>query len=97
MRLWSFVHGSHDCTRPFAGDAVANGGQLAPKLIDSLRELQKCNKGMCDRKDELGQKMQQLKGKIPGQQMPPGAAGEDDDEEEPQPGKAIGQKEDQGD
>jgi hypothetical protein len=63
------------------------------KLVDSVRELQKCNKGVCDKKDALGQKMKQLKGKIPAPQMPPGAAGEDDDEEEPQLGKAMGLKE----
>jgi tetratricopeptide (TPR) repeat protein len=62
-------------------------------LVDSVRELQQCNKGMCEKKDELGQKMKKLKGKIPAPDMPPGAAGEDEDEEDPQLGKQLGQKE----
>ncbi len=54
------------------------------KLIDTLRQLQQAAMAMGQKKQELGDKMKQLRGKIPEDQMPPGAAG-DDDEEEDQP------------
>jgi tetratricopeptide (TPR) repeat protein len=64
------------------------------KLVDSLREMQECANGMCDQRGELGEKLKQLKGRIPGQDMPPGAAGDDDEDEDsplgPQPGQEEG-------
>jgi tetratricopeptide (TPR) repeat protein len=60
------------------------------KLIDSLREMQQCSKSMCDKGKELGDKLKQLKGRIPASQMPPGAAGDDEDEDFP-----LGQKPDE--
>ena len=54
------------------------------KLIDTLRQLQQAAMAMGQKKQDLGDKMKQLKGKIPEDQMPPGAAG-DDEEEEDQP------------
>ncbi len=51
------------------------------RLVDSLRQIQqsmkKCS-GMCDK---LGAKLKQLKGRIPGSQIP-GGAGDDDEEDE---------------
>jgi len=51
------------------------------QLVDSLRQLrqnaQKCA-GACDK---LGQKLKQLKGRIPAAQMPPGAGEEEEDED----------------
>ena len=54
------------------------------KLVDSLRELQQCANGMGDKKEQLGEALKKLKGRIPAADMPPGAAG-DDDEDEDQP------------
>ena len=64
------------------------------KLVDSLREMQACANGMCDKSGQLGDKLKQCKGRIPGKDMPPGAAGEDDEDEDmpfgPQPGQEEG-------
>jgi tetratricopeptide (TPR) repeat protein len=61
------------------------------KLVDSLREMQQCANGMCDKKGPLGDKLKQCKGRIPGKDMPPGAAGDDEEDEDfpfgPQPGQ----------
>lgn len=54
------------------------------KLIDTLRQLQQAAMAMGQKKQDLSEKMKQLRGKIPEDQMPPGAAG-DDEEEEDQP------------
>ena len=62
------------------------------QLVDSLCQLkQQCNScsGMCNK---LGDKLKQLKGRIPGSQMPPGAGQDDEDEEQPL-GPQPGQKE----
>ena len=61
------------------------------KLIDSLRELQQCSKSMCDKGKELGDKLKQLKGRIPASEMPPGAAGDDEEQDD----FPLGQKPDQ--
>jgi tetratricopeptide (TPR) repeat protein len=60
------------------------------KLIDSLRELQQAAAMLGDKNQQLGEKLKQLKGKIPASQMPPGAAGDDDEDEE----NPFGQKPD---
>ena len=64
------------------------------KLVDSLHEMQQCANGMCDKGGALGEKLKQLKGRIPGRDMPPGAAGEDEEDEDfpfgPQPGQTEG-------
>ncbi len=52
------------------------------KLIDSLRQMQQAASMMGQKKQELGEKMKQLKGRIPEDQMPPGAAGEDEEDED---------------
>jgi tetratricopeptide (TPR) repeat protein len=57
------------------------------KLVDSLREMQQCSSSMGNKKQQLGEALKKLKGRIPGQDMPPGAPGDDDDDEdEPPPG-----------
>ncbi|HYV27776.1 MAG TPA: hypothetical protein VFA77_09600 [Candidatus Eisenbacteria bacterium] len=55
------------------------------RLIDSLQQLQKCNSGLCEKNSGLGQKLKQLKGRIPADQAPPGGAGDDDEEEDQMP------------
>jgi hypothetical protein len=53
---------------------------------------------MGEKKTELGEKLKQLKGRIPEPDMPPGAAGDDDEEEDnpqgPQPGQQEGSSRD---
>jgi len=66
------------------------------ELVDMLRELQRLANAMANQKRDLGDKMKQLKGRLPAQDMPPGASGDDEDEEEedhpggPQPGQKEG-------
>jgi tetratricopeptide (TPR) repeat protein len=63
------------------------------KLVDSLREMQQCFNGMCDKGQQLAETMQKLKGRIPAPNMPPGAAGDDEDDDRPlgpQPGREEG-------
>jgi tetratricopeptide (TPR) repeat protein len=63
-------------------------------LVDTLRQLQQLANALANQKRDLGDKIKQLKGRIPAQDMPPGAAGDDEDEEEDQPmGPQPGQKE----
>jgi len=68
--------------------------RLIAKLVDSLREMQQCCNGMCDKGQQLSEAMKKLKGRIPAANMPPGAAGEDDEDEDqplgPLPGKEEG-------
>jgi hypothetical protein len=80
-------------------DAQYNAGVVdrwIAKLVDSLRELQQLANAMAGQKRDLGDKIKQLKGRLPAQDMPPGAAGDDDDEEDqdqpkgPQPGQQEG-------
>src|SRR5207248_593972 len=62
------------------------------QLVDSIRQMQQNARmcaGMCDK---VGQKLKQLKGRIPAPQMPPGA-GDDDEEEQANMGPLEGQKE----
>jgi len=64
------------------------------ELVDTLRELEQLANAMANQKRDLGDKMKQLKGRLPAQDMPPGAAGDDEDEDEDQPmGPQPGQKE----
>jgi hypothetical protein len=65
------------------------------KLVDMLRELQQCSNGLGNKSAGLGQKLKQLKGRIPAANMPPGGGGGDDEEDEdtpfgPQPGQQEG-------
>jgi tetratricopeptide (TPR) repeat protein len=52
------------------------------RLIDTLRELQQTATAMKDKNNELGEKLKQLRGRIPAPDMPPGAAGDDEDDED---------------
>jgi len=72
---------------PLDADARQNAESVdrsIAKLIDSMRKMQEMAAALAKKKQELGEKMKGLKGKIPQDQMPPGAAG-DEEEEEDQP------------
>jgi hypothetical protein len=67
------------------------------KLVDSMRDLQHCSSGMCDKNKELNDALSQLKGRIPAPNMPPGSTGEEDDDDkpsEPQPAQQEGPSKD---
>jgi hypothetical protein len=63
------------------------------RLVDSVRELQQTAGAMGQKKQDLGDKLKQLKGRIPAPDMPPGAAGDDDEEEDLPNGFQPDQKE----
>jgi hypothetical protein len=63
------------------------------KLIDSIREMQQLAAAMSGKGNELKEKLNQLKGRIPAPNMPPGGAGEDDEEEDMPNGQKQGEKE----
>lgn len=63
------------------------------RLVDSVRELQQAASAMANKNSELGDKMKELRGRIPAPDMPPGAAGDDDDDEDNPKGPQPGQKE----
>ena len=64
------------------------------KLVDSLRNMQAMAAALGDKKQQLDKMLGQLKGRIPAQNAPPGAAGEDDEDEDGmQPEDLAGQKE----
>ncbi|HTL55840.1 MAG TPA: hypothetical protein VL361_09180 [Candidatus Limnocylindrales bacterium] len=63
------------------------------KLIDALRQLQQAAGAMGQKGQELGEKLKQLRGRIPAPNMPPGAAGDDDEDEDLPKGPEPGQKE----
>jgi hypothetical protein len=67
--------------------------QSIAKLIDSLQQMRQAAAMMGAQSKTLGEKMKELKGRIPASQMPPGAAGDDDEEEDFPFGKDPGQKE----
>jgi tetratricopeptide (TPR) repeat protein len=63
------------------------------KLVDSIRELQEAAGMMGDKKQELDEKMKQMKGRVPAENMPPGAPGDEEEEEDQPKGPEPGQKE----
>jgi hypothetical protein len=67
--------------------------QCIAKLVDSLRELEQMANALGNKKQELGDKLKQLKGRIPAPNMPPGAAGDDEEDEDEPKGPQPGQKE----
>ena len=67
--------------------------QSIAKLVDSLRQMRQAAAMMGAQSKTLGEKVKELKGRIPASQMPPGAAGDDDEEEDFPFGKDPGQKE----
>jgi len=54
------------------------------KLVDSLRQMQQMGQMMKSQSQMLGEMMQQLKGQIPMENMPPGAPGDDEDDVMPE-------------
>ena len=73
-------------------------GQAIAKLVDSMRELQQSGAQLGRKQADLKGLLQQLKGKIPAPNMPPGAAGGKDDEDGedgklPTPESLTGQEE----
>jgi tetratricopeptide (TPR) repeat protein len=81
---------------PTATDATYNARateHAIATLIDKLNQLQQAGARMTAAGKALGDKMQQLKGKIPAAAMPPGAGGDDNDDEDStglQPGEQEG-------
>ncbi len=78
-------------------DAIHNADVVdrnIAKLIDSLRELQQMAAMMGQQCQDLGDKLKQLKGRIPEPDAPPGAPGDEEEEEDqplgPEPGKEEG-------
>ena len=63
------------------------------KLIDELRQLQQAAGAMGQKNPDLGQKLKQLRGRIPAPNMPPGAAGDDEEDEDTPKGPEPGQQE----
>jgi tetratricopeptide (TPR) repeat protein len=63
------------------------------KLVDMMREMQQCSGALGDKNKELGEKLKQLKGRIPGGDQPPGGAGDDDEDEDSPFGPKPGQEE----
>jgi tetratricopeptide (TPR) repeat protein len=55
------------------------------RLIDQVREMQQAMAAAAQAKQQLGEKLKQLRGQIPDEDAPPGAAGEEEDEEEDMP------------
>ncbi len=68
------------------------------RLVDSIRELEQMAAALCKKSAGLGEKLQQLKGRIPAPDMPPGAAGDEEEDEDqpngPRPGEQEGQTKD---
>ena len=80
------------------GDAEAQQNadtmdRLIAKLVDSLNQLQQSAAMLGDKKRDLGDKMKQLRGRIPEPDMPPGAAGDEEEEEDMPQGPKEGDKE----
>jgi len=64
------------------------------KLVDSLRNMQQMMSAMGQQRQDLGKMLSKLKGSIPAQNAPPGAAGDDDDDDQGlKPDSLAGQKE----
>jgi tetratricopeptide (TPR) repeat protein len=78
-------------------DARANADVVdrnIAKLVDVIRAMQQCSGGMKGMSQELGEKLKQLKGRIPGGEMTPGGAGDEEEEDKfpfgPKPGQEEG-------
>lgn len=56
--------------------------QHIAKLIDSIRDLQQALAAMQGNRDQLKDMMEQMRGRIPKENMPPGAPGEDEEEDD---------------
>ena len=99
LRKWERSSGDFKSTlelKPTDNDARHNADVVdrsIAKLIDSLMQMRQAMAMMGAQSKTLGERMKQLKGRIPASQMPPGAAGDDEEEEEMPNGKDPGQKE----
>jgi len=67
--------------------------QSIAKLVDAITQMRQAMAMMGQQSKTLGEKMKQLKGRIPASQMPPGAPGDDEEEEDAPMGKDPAQKE----
>jgi tetratricopeptide (TPR) repeat protein len=83
--------------QPADADARQNAeivDRCIAKLVDTLRDMQELANALGDKKQELGQKLKDLKGRLPAEDAPPGGAGEDDEDDDqpkgPQPGQEEG-------
>jgi len=77
--------------------------QAIAKLVDSLREMMQMGQAMSQQSPQLKELLNQLKGQIPMENMPPGAPGDDGEEdekgkdgEEVKPESLTGQEESKG-
>ena len=66
-----------------ARDNAASMERRIARLIDSIHQLEQAAAALGDMNRELGDKLKQLRGRIPAPNMPPGAAGDEDDEDNP--------------
>jgi tetratricopeptide (TPR) repeat protein len=74
-----------------AGDARHNADvvdRCIAKLVDSVRQMAQAKGNLGTQSLQLGEKLKQLKGRIPAPKMPPGAAGDDEEDD-----KGDGQEE----
>jgi tetratricopeptide (TPR) repeat protein len=63
-------------------------------LVDQVREIQSLLEALTKKSGELGEKMDQMKGKIPAPNMPPGAPGDDEeDQDDPSESTKPGERE----
>ena len=96
LNITRYVEGSPGWTTGGSNADIVN--RNIAKLVDMIRAMQQCAGGMSDKGHELGEKLKQLKGRIPGGEMPPGGAGDDDEDEDfpfgPQPGQKEGPSKD---
>jgi hypothetical protein len=76
----TFEMNSADIEARDNSDAMA---RRIARLIDSIHELEQAATALGDKNRDLGEKLKQLRGRIPAPNMPPGAAGDDDDEDQP--------------
>jgi hypothetical protein len=82
--------------KPAYEDAKHNGDVVdrhIARLIDSIESLQQMASALGDKRKEIGQKMKQMKGKIPAEEAPPGGGEDEDEDEEEQQGLKPGEKE----
>lgn len=99
LSRWQRSEGDFKSTvelKPSDTDARQNADivdRFIAKLIDTIRELQQAAGAMGQKNPDLGDKLKQLKGKIPAPDMPPGAAGDEEEDEDFPKGPEPGEKE----
>ncbi len=99
LRKWERSSGDFKSAaelNPSDADASYNAqvvDESIARLIDSLQKMRQAAAMMGAQSKTLGEKMKELKGRIPADQMPPGAAGDDEEDEDMPFGKDPGQKE----